>query len=614
MKRVLILDDDALTAQVVADGLRERGWDALVCTAADEGYAAVVGLHPDAVVLDAVLPGSDGAALCAAIRLAPGPRIPILLYSGSDFPRDAATRAGADAFFGKPLPIDEVHAKLLQLVPEDPPPAYDPMLAGSLRLPAGEVVGGQGEASRTEAPGDEGEVRPGWLPPLLLRLHDRRLTGVLEVESGDWRCKVFFQHGAPASARSSDRETELGAILAQLGLASRERLDASAAEARRRGRPLGETLVSTSLLDRASAERALREQVLRRLERAADRSSGQWRVSPAEPVGLAGYEVPAAVAFWRVGGEAEVLVDADESRRYVRLGLGSWAWPLVDPSGNLAAGRAALLGGATLGEALNAGGEALSRLVAILRRFGLLSLSNDPPSVAPRDGGLSLAEFSALEERIAAQDLLLGDADHYTVLGLAPNALDLEVSAAVLTAVATIHPDTLPPGVSAATRERAQRRFAAVAEAGRVLGDPARRAIYDAELNRRERRELYRIGAENNAVLLAERAREAFGRGEHVSAAALFRAALRLEGDDADILAMLGRARHLACPGDSSAGLGELRRAVALEPEADEALFWLASVCIELGEADEARVLLRRALARNHEFEPAREALRSLST
>lgn len=612
MKRVLILDDDALTARVVADGLRARGWDALVCTAVQEGYAAVVGSRPAAVVLDAILPGSDGAALCAAIRLAPGPRIPVLLYSGSDFPREAAARAGADAFFGKPVPIDEVHAKLQELVPDEAPPAHDPFLAGPVRLPAGEVVGGQAQA-RPDAPGDEGEVRPGWLPALLLRLHDRRFTGVLEVESGNWRCKVFFQHGAPASARSSDRETELGAILAQLGLASREHLDASAAEARRRGRPLGETLVSTSLLDRAAAERALREQVLRRLERAAERRSGQWRVMPVEPVGLAGYEVPAAVAFWRVGGDADVLVDADESRRYVRLGLPAWAWPLVDPQGNLAAGRAALVGGGTLGEALAAGGEPLSRLVAILRRFALLSLSDTPPSVSTRDGGLSLAETAALEERIAAQDLLLGDADHYTVLGLAPDALDVEVSAAVLTAVATVHPDTLPAGVSSATRERAQRRFAAVVEAGRVLGDAARRAIYDAELNRRERRELHRIGAENNAVLLAERAREAFSRREHVSAAALFRAALRLEGDDPDILAMLGRARHLACPGDTAAGLGELRRAVVLDPDAEEALFWLASIYIERGEAEEARVLLRRALARNHEFEPAREALRSLA-
>jgi len=612
MKRVLILDDDALTARVVADGLCARGWDALVCTAAQDAYASVLGLRPDAVVLDFILPGTDGAALCAAIRLAPGPRIPVLLYSGSDFPREAAARAGADGFFRKPPPIDEVHAKLLQLLPDEASPAHETFLVGPVRLPAGEVVGGTASKSRPEARGDEGQLRPGWLPPLLLRLHDRRFTGVLEVEANGWRCKVFFQRGAPASARSSDRETELGAILSDLGLANRQHLDASAAEARRRGRRLGETLVSTSLLDRAAAERALREQVLRRLQRAADCGSGQWRALAVEPVGLAGYEVPAAVAFWRAGGEADVLVDAEESRQYVRLCLPTWAWPLVDPRGTLAAGRAALVGGATLGEALSAGGEPLSRLVAILRRFALLSLGNAPPSEATGEGGFSAAETAALEERVAAQDLLLGDADHYTVLGLPPAALDVEVSAAVLTAVATIHPDTLPAGVSAATRERAQRRFAAVVEAGRVLGDAQRRAIYDAELSRRERREVHRIGAESHAVLLAERAREAFGRREHVTAAALFGAALRLEGGDPDILAMLGRARHLACPGDTAAGLGELRRAVTLDPESEEPLYWLASICIERGEADEARVLLRRALARNHEFEPAREALRSL--
>lgn len=604
-RRLLILDDDALSAAVLADAFRARGWEATAFGSAGELLGAINERRPDALLIDFVLPSTDGAALCAAVRLAPGPRVPIVLYSGSDVPPELAARAGADGLYGKPLPIDEIHRRLSGLLAAAE--AESPARVGpAVRLPAGEVVGpdAQGVAAT-----EEGALAPGWLPPLLLRLHDRQFTGVLEVAAPDWRCKVFFNRAAPASARSSDRETELGNVLGELGLVSRERLEACATEARRRGRQLGEELVSAALIDRPAAERALREQLLRRLERAALHTEGQYTLSPAEPLGLAGYEVPSAVAYWRCGGQLELEVDDDDRQRFVRPAVPPWAWTLLDPAGLHGSARRAIVTGARLAACLAAGGSVAARMVAVLRRFGSLSLVDEAPPVWP---GAHAADTEATESRVAAQARRLAEADHYTVLGLAPDASDFEVSAAYLTAVSAAHPDTLPPEVSAATRERARRLFAAVVEAGRILGDPERRAIYDAELNRRERRGLHAPRGADNADVLAERGREAFARGDYVTAAGLLRGALRLEGQNADVLAMLGLARHRACDGDPDAGLRELRQALDIDPDAEYARYWLAQLHLERGEPDVARKLLRQALSTNQEFELARDALRSL--
>ncbi len=607
-RRLLLLDDDALAAAVLADSFRSLGWEVHACSRPAELLHRLAHDRPDAVLLDFVLPDTDGAALCAAIRLAPGARLPVLLFSGSDVDPELARAAGADGMFPKPVPVEQVHQRLLALLRRDEGDEGDsPRPAGAVRLPAGDVLGVDAHAGGVA---EEGELSPGWLPSVLLRIHDRQFTGVLEISTDNWRCKVFFNRANPASARSTDHETELGAVLGKLGLATRDRLESSAAEARRRGRPLGEELVASSLIDRPAAERALREQVLQRLERAGKEAAGRWILSPAEPLGLAGYEVPAAVAFWRAGGSVDLTFDDADRGAHIRPALPVWAWTLLDPAGVHTATRKAIVTGARLSDCLSAGGTVASRLVAILRRFGNLSLAEDPPAVAP--DASTHSETELIEARVAANARRLAEADHYTVLGLAPDASDFEVSAALLTAVAATHPDTLPGDVSAATRERARRHFAAVVEAGRVLGDTERRAIYDAELNRRERRGVHAPRGEAHADLLAERAREAFLRGQHATSAALLRAALRLEGDNADVLAMLGMARHLACPGDPDAGLKELKQAIDLDAHAEYAKFWLAQIHVARGEPEAARTLLRQALEANQDFDPARDALRSL--
>ncbi|MFM2059862.1 MAG: hypothetical protein RLY71_4247 [Pseudomonadota bacterium] len=102
--RVLLVDDDAVNLLLTAAALEERGF---VVTEADSGEAALraVAQHlPDLVVLDAMMPGMDGFAVCRHLRRMPhGEFLPILMLTGldDDASIDRAYEAGATDFFVK---------------------------------------------------------------------------------------------------------------------------------------------------------------------------------------------------------------------------------------------------------------------------------------------------------------------------------------------------------------------------------------------------------------------------------------------------------------------------------------------------------------------------------
>lgn len=74
-----------------------------------------------------------------------------------------------------------------------------------------------------------------------------------------------------------------------------------------------------------------------------------------------------------------------------------------------------------------------------------------------------------------------GDLDCYAVLGVPPAASDREIRAAYLQRARAHHPDR-QAGADAATRRRSEARMQQVNRAWAVLGDPGRRAAYDAAL------------------------------------------------------------------------------------------------------------------------------------
>ncbi|MER5572009.1 response regulator transcription factor [Streptomyces massasporeus] len=115
--RVLVVDDDPDLAEVLSGALRYEGWQ--VRTAGD-GVSAVEEareLVPDAVVLDVMLPDTDGFAVLRSLQ-AVRPDVCVLFLTARDAVEDriAGITAGGDDYVTKPFSLEEVVARLRGLL------------------------------------------------------------------------------------------------------------------------------------------------------------------------------------------------------------------------------------------------------------------------------------------------------------------------------------------------------------------------------------------------------------------------------------------------------------------------------------------------------------------
>lgn len=120
---VLVVEDDAPIAGMLERGLALAGYIVEVAPDGPTGFARWSGGGWAAVVLDVMLPGMDGVALCAA-RRAEGDRTPVVLLTARDDEalRESAARAGVDAFLTKPFAYAELVATLARVTSTRPDP------------------------------------------------------------------------------------------------------------------------------------------------------------------------------------------------------------------------------------------------------------------------------------------------------------------------------------------------------------------------------------------------------------------------------------------------------------------------------------------------------------
>jgi two-component system copper resistance phosphate regulon response regulator CusR len=134
--RILLVEDEPSAARFIAKGLREAAYAVDV---AGDGVTAVEQCQQndyDAVVLDIMLPGRDGLAVCRELRAA-GSDVPVLMLTARDAveSRVAGLDAGADDYLTKPFDFRELLARLRALTRRERRPiAPDRMAIGSLEI------------------------------------------------------------------------------------------------------------------------------------------------------------------------------------------------------------------------------------------------------------------------------------------------------------------------------------------------------------------------------------------------------------------------------------------------------------------------------------------------
>ncbi len=110
MKKILVVDDDESILELVR------------CVLEGEGYKVQTSLNgacfqqmqselPDLILLDVLLSGEDGRAICRQLKSREQTRhIPVILFSAHFSARDITAMSGADAFLPKPFHLGELLA------------------------------------------------------------------------------------------------------------------------------------------------------------------------------------------------------------------------------------------------------------------------------------------------------------------------------------------------------------------------------------------------------------------------------------------------------------------------------------------------------------------------
>jgi two-component system, NtrC family, response regulator HydG len=189
---VLLVDDEKEMAEMIADGLSERGYDAVACSSGADAVALVSHEKFDAVVTDLRMGSTDGMQVLAASRNA-APERPVILMTAYSAVETAveAIRQGAQHYLTKPFKVDELALFLSRALDEAKLRRETKSLKRALvdHYPLESLVGRSGAISE--------------LSDLILRVADAAAPVLITGETGSGKGRVARAIHAEGSRASS---------------------------------------------------------------------------------------------------------------------------------------------------------------------------------------------------------------------------------------------------------------------------------------------------------------------------------------------------------------------------------------------------------------------------
>ena len=128
MSNVLIVEDEAAIAELIAINLRHAGFEVSIAIDAEAAQAAIDRELPDLVLLDWMLPGQSGVQLAKRWRTDARTRdLPIIMLTARAEESDKITGldAGADDYLTKPFSTKELMARIRAVLRRKAPEALD---------------------------------------------------------------------------------------------------------------------------------------------------------------------------------------------------------------------------------------------------------------------------------------------------------------------------------------------------------------------------------------------------------------------------------------------------------------------------------------------------------
>jgi DNA-binding response OmpR family regulator len=138
MHNLLMIEDDARLADMVADYLRAAGFEVETAPTAAAGMAAVRRKTPDLVLLDLMLPDADGLDVFRSLRALPGAagQVPVLMLTAKGDPTDRVVglELGAEDYVAKPFDPRELLARIRRSLRRATPATEGSLSFGRLEI------------------------------------------------------------------------------------------------------------------------------------------------------------------------------------------------------------------------------------------------------------------------------------------------------------------------------------------------------------------------------------------------------------------------------------------------------------------------------------------------
>jgi DNA-binding response OmpR family regulator len=189
-ERLLLVEDEANLAEVIADNLGLEGYDVEVAPDGERALESVSARPPALIVLDVMLPGIDGFEVCARLRKE-GNEVPVLFLTARTESDDRVRglEAGGDDYLGKPFDLRELILRVRAILKRsqwarEPSSAGDELVLGDARV----------DFKRFTASMGEREVRLSTKETLILRLLAERAGEVVsraEILDRVWGYDAF---------------------------------------------------------------------------------------------------------------------------------------------------------------------------------------------------------------------------------------------------------------------------------------------------------------------------------------------------------------------------------------------------------------------------------------